>query len=204
MQDDPIPLGLCQCGCGQETKLASSTNAKRGYVKGEPRRFVTGHYARDLRRGRPREKLWKEEDRGYETPCWIWHGSTNGRGYGRLGRGGTLYSAHRYFWIEANGPVPDGLELDHLCEIPQCVNPAHLEPVTHTENIRRGKLAKLTAENVRMIRSSPLPLGVLARATGVSTTHVKRVLAGVVWKDVQVYEGGNDGDSSLKVDRSAP
>lgn len=45
---------------------------------------------------------------------------------------------HRYSYERAEGPVPAGLELDHLCRVRSCVNPEHLEPVTHRENMRRG------------------------------------------------------------------
>lgn len=53
-------------------------------------------------------------------------------------------AAHRYSWEEANGPVPEGLELDHLCRTPACVRPDHLEPVTHLENQRRGSVTART------------------------------------------------------------
>jgi hypothetical protein len=50
-----------------------------------------------------------------------------------------MYAAHRVYWERANGPVPDGLEIDHLCYTPACVNPAHMETVTHGENLRRRR-----------------------------------------------------------------
>ena len=50
-----------------------------------------------------------------------------------------------------HGPVPEGLELDHLCRIRHCVNPDHVEPVTCAVNVRRGDLTKLTEEQVRSI-----------------------------------------------------
>ncbi len=61
-------------------------------------------------------------------PCWIWEGRLNANGYGP-------YAAQ---YIKYRGPVPDGLDLDHLCRVRACCNPWHLEPVTHRENIRRG------------------------------------------------------------------
>lgn len=66
--------------------------------------------------------------------CWIWQGYIGSDGYGRCGR---KQSAHLYSYRAFCGPVPKGLELDHLCRVITCVNPAHLEPVTHAENKRR-------------------------------------------------------------------
>ena len=74
--------------------------------------------------------------------CWEWTGARDQRGYGRAGygprRAGTGL-VHRMVYQQVNGPVDDGLELDHLCRNPPCANPAHLEPVTHRENILRGE-----------------------------------------------------------------
>lgn len=72
--------------------------------------------------------------------CWLWTGSL-GSGYGRIFVDGKTEPAHRITYEHFVGPVPDGLELDHLCRNTRCVNPSHLEPVTHAENIRRGDLA---------------------------------------------------------------
>src|SRR5690606_19098864 len=59
-------------------------------------------------------------------------------GYGTTHYGGKMHRAHRLGWILTNGPVPDGLVLDHLCRNRACCNPSHLEPVTIGENTRRG------------------------------------------------------------------
>jgi hypothetical protein len=75
------------------------------------------------------------------TPCIDWAGPTNGNGYGLMGvmaRDGSKLWAHRIAYESVNGPIPDGLEIDHLCRRPVCVNPEHLEAVTHAENIRRA------------------------------------------------------------------
>lgn len=74
--------------------------------------------------------------------CWEWQGFRMRLGYGQFGgksagKHRMLY-AHRVSWTWANGPIPDGLTLDHLCRNPCCVNPAHLEPVTNAENARRA------------------------------------------------------------------
>ena len=75
--------------------------------------------------------------------CWWWEGALNNYGYGKYG----IPLAHRLAYLDAVGPIPDGLTLDHLCRNPRCVNPAHLEPVTLAENTLRGYGP--TAENAR-------------------------------------------------------
>ena len=73
------------------------------------------------------------------TGCWIWTGSFAGSGYPTISVGGRKQAGHRVAYEAFIGPIPEGLELDHLCSTPTCVNPAHLEPVTHTENVLRGR-----------------------------------------------------------------
>jgi len=66
--------------------------------------------------------------------CWRWQMAISSEGYGRID---TEY-AHRFSYAAYVGTIPDGLELDHLCRVRDCVNPAHLEPVTRAVNVRRG------------------------------------------------------------------
>lgn len=70
-----------------------------------------------------------------QRECWPWPGQINHNGYGVFSKA----LAHRVVYERFVGPIPDGLELDHLCSNPPCVNPWHLEPVTHAENLRRGR-----------------------------------------------------------------
>lgn len=74
--------------------------------------------------------------------CWLWSGLLDRQGYGRVWEvvaGVTrATTAHKALYLSVVGPVPTGLELDHRCRTRCCVNPAHLEPVTHQENCRRG------------------------------------------------------------------
>ena len=83
------------------------------------------------------------------TGCWLWWGANDGKaGYGRCGPGyGPTRQAHRLSYIHFKGPIPDGLELDHLCGNPPCVNPDHLEPVTLRENVQRAKAKRLRCRN---------------------------------------------------------
>lgn len=84
------------------------------------------------------ERFWSKVDRRGHDECWEWMAAKVPMGYGQLRiPGGHLY-AHRVAYEELVGPIPDGLSLDHLCRNTSCVNPAHLEPVTHRENCLRG------------------------------------------------------------------
>lgn len=76
---------------------------------------------------------------GDEDECWTWEASKNCGGYGHFTAGGRHFSAHRFAYELLVGPIPEGLDLDHLCRVRNCVNPAHLEPVTRRENLLRGK-----------------------------------------------------------------
>lgn len=78
--------------------------------------------------------------------CWLWIGPIKDTGYGRFSvRDGSAWKtviAHRYSYEAENGPIPEGLVIDHLCRMRCCVNPDHLEAITNEENIRRGFLAR--------------------------------------------------------------
>ncbi len=89
-------------------------------------------------------RQYRDEDRGYKTPCWIWLWCKDVNGYGRVRVDGAARLAHRATYILLRGDVPANLELDHLCRQPACINPDHLEPVTHLENMRRGEEANRT------------------------------------------------------------
>ena len=122
----------CACGCGELVPTAQYPSRQK--------RFFHNHHARlqsqDLSR-------YTVEDRGYDTPCWIWQGFIDDRGYGQAGRN---TGAHRALYEEHVGPIPDGLEIDHLCRVTACVNPGHLEPVTRQENMRRTRRRFLDGE----------------------------------------------------------
>jgi hypothetical protein len=70
--------------------------------------------------------------------CVIWLGTLNSAGYGSMTFHGKKKLAHVMAYELANNPVPEDMELDHLCCVPCCINPNHLEPVTHRENVIRG------------------------------------------------------------------
>jgi HNH endonuclease len=156
-----MPDRLCECGCGEAT----------------PRRFRPGHH---LRKG----WRWTVASNG----CWNWDNQVDSDGYGR----GADYStgrrtrAHILVYEAHVGPVPEGLQLDHLCRNKRCVNPTHLEPVTNRENTHRGAMAKLDADAVRFIRTSGHTITELAQRFGVSRKTVRLARQGVTWTNVEI------------------
>lgn len=90
-----------------------------------------------LRIAPPRVRFWRYVIKG--DRCWIWIGALDSHGYGafHVARNKTV-KAYRFAYETMKGTVPVGKELDHLCRVPACVNPDHLEAVTHLENSRRG------------------------------------------------------------------
>lgn len=141
--------GYCQCGCGEKAPIATRTRSDKGVKKGEPFRFIKGHAAI-----RPvDERFWEKVDKGGPDECWPWTAATGGSSgaYGVLAfkvNGRTIHQyAHRLAYELEIGPIAEGLEIDHLCRNPICVNPAHLEPVTHRENVLRGEAT--SAQNAR-------------------------------------------------------
>ncbi len=117
--------------------------------------------------------------------CWIWQGARNPQGYGNryCKRRKRAFGAHRVYWEEAHGPVPEGYELDHLCRVPLCVNPDHLEPVSHATNIQRGKTAKLTPVIVEQVRQAEGSIRKIAKQFGISSSQVSRIRLGRNWSD---------------------
>lgn len=81
--------------------------------------------------------------------CWEWNGAKTNEGYGKIRVNGRLLLAHRYGYLRFVGPIADGLQLDHLCRNPGCVNPDHLEPVTGRENTARGLNRSVTVARHR-------------------------------------------------------
>lgn len=145
-------------------------------MRGQPLRFVLGHAPR----GRYKRAHglaatdYRVEDRGHDTPCWVWLLNLNNTGYPTCSYRGKPCYAHRLAWFEKHGDWPS--ELDHLCRVPSCVNPDHLEPVTHAENQQRSPLiTRLSHDDVRAIRASTESSYALARRYGIDPSYAWRI-----------------------------
>lgn len=175
MKRDAITLGLCECGCGQKTTIVKGSDRTKGLVKGEPRRFISGHHRAST------GPDYREEDRGYVTPCWIWlHHIDKKTGYGaargRLGK----TTAHRTYYERFKGPLPPGMEPDHLCRVRPCVNPEHLEAVTRSINMLRSPRSVAARERNIAIRASTESNRELATKYKLSINRVWGIRKGTV------------------------
>lgn len=111
------------------------------------------HYGRWSRHGDPKvvvrprglsleDRFWSKVNRRGPDECWPWTAGRNDGGYGAFAIGNRMVRAHRVAYELLVGPIPDGLQIDHVrdrgCLFRHCVNPAHLQPVTHAVNVGRG------------------------------------------------------------------
>ncbi len=83
-------------------------------------------------------RFWSKCTLDHHRGCWLWIGRMGRGGYARWTMGQQCWAGHKFAFLRLRGSYDETLELDHLCRVRHCVNPAHLEPVTHTENVRRG------------------------------------------------------------------
>lgn len=135
--------------------------------------------------------------------CWIWQGGKNSKGYGHIERRGQRIQAHHASWELHRGPVPQGLWVLHACDVPSCVNPAHLFVGTPTDNsqdcLKKGRwgknevkgeqvgTSKLNAEQVLAIRSLAKVRSVkdIASIYSVKASTIYDVLQGRTWAHVK-------------------
>jgi hypothetical protein len=124
----------CRCGCGLPAPKYQRNNAAKGHVKGAHAPYISGHNKRGT------TKLFRFEID--KSGCWIWTGSKDRKGYGRAQVDGVHTHAHRAIYKQLVGDIPSDMHLDHLCRNVACVNPAHMEPVSPQENVKRQHAAR--------------------------------------------------------------
>lgn len=180
-----IPFGTCSCGCGNPTRIATENDYRDGTRKGQPVRYVRGHHRRKS------FIEYVEEDRGYETPCWIWQKAFgtdhNGDpGHGSMFDGTKMRPAHIVYYERKYGEVENGKQLHHKCEAKLCVNPDHLEPLTAADHVAKRKTTLLTPDDVLAIRRNVMghTKQQLASIYGVSVSNIKMILLGRTWKNI--------------------
>jgi hypothetical protein len=130
------------------------------------RSWCNTHYHRWFMHGSPHtnlrparsvmERFWGKIEIGDESECWLWTDHIPPMGYGYFSTKGTSRYAHRWSYEQFVGPIPTGLQIDHLCRVRNCVNPHHLEVVTGRVNILRGTSPPaLNARKTHCLRGHP-------------------------------------------------
>lgn len=123
-----VPRVPCGCGCGESANPGC--------------RYVAGHQCRKS----PHEYLADPE-----SGCWIWQRATNDSGYGQKWVEGKRFKAHRWYFEQVNGPIPEGMTLDHTCLNGSggCVNPEHMRLATKAENNQNIRLCGQAGRGTR-------------------------------------------------------
>lgn len=163
------------------------------------------HYSRDIYKPKPsdrgsiEERFWRKVARAAPDECWEWQGSRKPANYGSIWGGakiGKVLLAHRVSYEIHNGPLPDGAVIMHTCDNPPCCNPAHLVLGTHKVNaedkVEKARHsfgenrynAKLTDQDVRDIRNSPLRIFELTKHYDVSQSVISNIRTGKTWRHV--------------------
>lgn len=178
-----IEYGYCHCGCGQKTKLAPRNRENRGWVKGEPQRFIPGHG--NTGRASKAVGFFENVTPGAPDECWPWKGTIDRSGYGQLGWRHKLWKSHRVSYEIYKGD-PGSLHVLHTCDNPACVNPNHLKLGTNTDNVIdmfskgrgyvKGKMLTFDeVSEIRRLSEQGESRSALARKYGVHCTTITNI-----------------------------
>lgn len=119
-----------------------------------------------------------------ENGCWLWTKAQDGHGYGHVRVNGKSVKAYAFFYERKYGKAPKGLEFDHKCKVKLCVNPDHLEPVTHQVNCQRsiGKHLKNIPEILRLHRIGQ-PTIEISKKLKIPTRTICGIIKGERWSN---------------------
>ncbi len=129
--------------------------------------------------------------------CLLWLGAVNNKQYGKLMHRGKGWLAHRAAWTVKHGEIPAGLYLLHKCDVTYCINPDHMHVGDQWDNMKdmvdrnracsgvKSKLAKLSDDAVRCIRSSKKTIKHLTEQFGVSASTIRSVRKHATWAHVR-------------------
>jgi hypothetical protein len=176
----------CACGCGNLIERVDS--------RGRLRRFIHkhGHSKGPII---PTEiRFWSKVNK--TEGCWLWEACVNSWGYGQFKLNGKQKQAQRVSWMLNFGPIPEGMEVLHKCDNPPCVRPDHLFLGSQDDNMKdknyknrqafgeRQGSAKLTEDQIRLIRVSNKSSITLGLEYNVSESTIVRIKSRKTWRHV--------------------
>jgi len=138
---------------------------------------------------------------GESELCWLWQGSKDGSGYGKIGTGSNILSAHRVAYTLYKGPIPPGFHVRHTCDTPACVNPKHLCSGTAKENKQdsvarnrhhrpAGELngnavaTEATVRTVKKLFAEGKTISQVMHSTGLKKGMLRNIKVGASWKHI--------------------